>query len=318
MRTRLDYVLESLKTAAIVVGLIVCMGCSTGIESTKKIKMSKEDVKLMVKTAEQAYTESLQGSPLSSWKDGKEFLAMSDRTLYIFEPTGLTNNLSGQALKGKTLIFKGTDSYQTPDLREECILLFTDGQQTYRYRTGKPTAIAMKEIESSKLPLMSDLDLISQWKEKLMGQTLWTKSNLWYDEKGDRCSGQKFAKIIISDVVPATGDFPMKVKIKEESGKDAFMQLNYTSDAYDSRNFASLFFLSDPKAKYPKISEDNWTLIKDGKVGLGMTKEECKLAIGNPDEVNAGHTHSQTMDMWQYANGTYLMFTDGLLTRFRQ
>ncbi|MDE6638797.1 MAG: hypothetical protein K2K32_11260 [Muribaculaceae bacterium] len=318
MRIRLNYVLENLKTAAMVVVLALCASCSTGIESTKKIKMTKEDVKLMAKTAEQAYSESLQGTPLSSWKVGKEFLAMSDRTLYIFEPTGLSNELSGQALKGNTLIFKGTDSYQTPDLREECILLFTDGQQTYRYCTGKPTAIAMKETESSKMPLMSDLNLISDWKEKLMGQTFWTKSNLWYDENGDRCSGQKFAKVTITDVVPTTGDFPMKVKIKDEMGKEAFMQMNYTSDIYDSRNFASLFFLTDPKAKYPKITEENWALIKDGKVGLGMTKEECKLAIGNPDEVNAGHTHSQTMDMWQYSNGTYLMFTDGLLTRFRQ
>lgn len=318
MRTGLDYVLENLKTAALVVVLVMCASCSTGIESTKKIKMTKEDAKLMVKTAEEAYTESLLGTPLSSWKEGKEFLALSDRTFYIFEPTGLSNELSGQALKGNTLFFKGTESYQTPDLREECILLFSDGQNTYRYRTGKPTATAMKDIESSKVPLMSDLDLISKWKEKLVGETFWTKSNLWYDEKGDRCTGQKFTKVTILDVVPTTGNFPMKVKIKDESGKEAFMQMNYTSDAYDSRNFASLFFLSDPKAKYPKISEENWALIKDGKVGLGMTKEECKLAIGNPDEVNAGHTHSQTMDMWQYANGTYLMFTDGLLTRFRQ
>lgn len=318
MLSKLQILLNFKISAIIYIGITMFVSCSTGIESTKKIKMTKEDAKLMVKTAEQTYTESLQGTPLSSWKEGKEFLAMSDRTLYIFEPTGLNNEPSGQALKGNILIFKGFDSYQTPDLREECILLFSDGQNTYRYRTGKPTATAMKEIESSKVPLISDLDLIAQWKEKLMGKTFWTKSNLWYDEKGDRCSGQKYTKVKIIDVVPTTGDFPMKVKIKDESGKEAFMQMNYTSDAYDSRNFASLFFISDPKTKYPKISEENWALIKDGKVGLGMTKEECKLAIGNPDEVNAGHNHSQTMDMWQYANGTYLMFTDGLLTRFRQ
>lgn len=304
--------------AAIVVLAFVFSSCSTGIESTKTIKMTKEDVKLMSKTAEQTFSESIHGSPLSSWNEGKEFLALSDRTLYIFDPTGLSSELSGELLKGSKLIFKGLDSYQTPDLKEECILLFDDGKQTYRYRTGKSTTDAMKEIDSSKLPLMSDLDLILQWKEKLNGKTLWTRSNLWYDEKGDRSSGQKYAKVTIIDVIPTAGDFPMKVKIKDENGKEAYMQMNYTSEAYDSRNFASLFFLSDPKARYPHITEENWALIKDGKVGLGMTKDECKLAIGNPDEVNAGHTHSQTMDMWQYASGTYLMFTDGLLTRFRQ
>lgn len=318
MRIGVDHILRNLKMAAIVVCVFVFSSCSTGIESTKMIKMTKEDVKLLSKTAEQTFSESLHGTPLSSWQEGKEFLALSDRTFYIFDPTGLSSELSGQSLKGSKLYFKGSDSYQTPDLKEECILLFTDGKQTYRYITGKSTTEAKNEIESSKLPLMSDLDLISQWKEKIAGKTLWTKSNLWYDEKGDRRDGQKFAKVTIIDVIPTTGDFPMKVKIKDENGKEAFMQMNYTSEAHDTRNFASLFFLSDPKTKYPHITEENWALIKDGKVGMGMTKEECKLAIGNPDEVKAGHTHSQTMDMWQYANGTYLMFTDGLLTRFRQ
>ncbi len=96
------------------------------------------------------------------------------------------------------------------------------------------------------------------------------------------------------------------------------MNMYYTSDTYGSRNFASIFYFSDPKAKYPNITDENWTLIQHGKVGIGMTKEECKLSIGNPDELQSGHSRSQTMDIWQYNDGTFLMFEDGLLTRFRQ
>lgn len=102
------------------------------------------------------------------------------------------------------------------------------------------------------------------------------------------------------------------------SGEEAYLHMNYTSDTHDSRNFATLFFMNDPKTKYPQISEENWAMIQKGKVSLGMTKEECKLSVGNPDELNAGHSQSQTMDVWQYSDGTYLVFTDGLLTRFRQ
>ena len=79
-----------------------------------------------------------------------------------------------------------------------------------------------------------------------------------------------------------------------------------------------LFLLADPKGKYPHISNENWALIQQGKVGTGMTKEECKLSIGNPDDLQSGHSRSQTMDIWQYNDGTFLMFEDGLLTRFRQ
>ncbi|MDE5839971.1 MAG: hypothetical protein K2H49_03535 [Muribaculaceae bacterium] len=279
--------------------------------------MNKEDVRLMTKSDEQTFASSLQGTPLSSWEIGKQFLAMSDRTQFIFEPLGI-NDMSEDPITGVTLTYKGTESRINPNLEEDCIILFTDGNRTLRYPTGKPTERAMKEIDSARLPLLADLELIEKWNEKLHGKTPWTNTDLWYDRHGERCQGQKYAKVKVMDVVPATGDFPMKVRVSRTPGEESYIQMNYTSDMFDSRNFASVFFLTDPKSRYPQISEDNWGLIKDGKVGPGMTKDECKLALGNPDEVNSGHNHSQTMDIWQYANGTYLVFTDGLLTRFRQ
>lgn len=294
------------------------LSCSTGIESTKTIRMNKGDMKLMAKSAEQQLAESLQGTPLSSWEKGKKFLAMSDRTLYIFEPVGIISDPSTQDLTGKILTYIGIDTHINPDLKDECVILFSDGTNTFRYRTKRSTEEAMKYVDSSKLPLLSDLELIAEWKEKLNGKTLWTKSNLWDDSSGNRLPGQKFTKIKVIDVLPMTGDFPMKVKISGPDGEEAYLQMNYTSDIHDSRNFAAIFFLSDPKNKYPQISEENWALIQKGKVGLGMTKEECKLAIGNPDELRSGHNRSQTLDIWQYSDGTYLFFSDGLLNEFRQ
>ncbi len=313
-----NYILKVMTIATLCLGGAIVAGCSTGIESTKKIRMTKEDVRLMEKTPEQKFAESVQGSPLSSWQKGKPFLAMSDRTVYIFEPIGQDPYSSDQSLKGKTLKFEGLDSHVNPDLQEECLILFSDGNRTFRYKTGKPTEVALKEIDSSRLPLISDIELIDAWKNKIIGKTLWTKSNLWYDSAGDRKSGLKFAKVTIEDVCPATGDFPIMVKIAGENGESGFMQMNYTSDLHDSRNFAAIFFLTDPKTKYPNISAENWALIQRGKVGEGMTKEACKLSISNPDEVRAGHNRCQTMDIWQYSDGTYLMFTDELLTKFRQ
>ena len=280
--------------------------------------MTKGDVKLMVKSPEQTFAESISGSPLSSWENGRKFMAMSDRTLYIFDPSGINPDISGQAIKGNILSFAGLDSQTNPDLMEECVILFTDGDRTLRYKTGKPTNIAMTEIESSKLPLISDLTLIEQWNEKIKGKTFWTRSNLWYDDNGNRVPGLKFEKVSIADVLPTTGDFPMMIEIIGQGGDKAYLQMNYTSDIHDSRSFADLFFIKDPKEKYPHISEENWKLIQRGRLGKGMTKEECKLALGNPDEVRSGHSHSETMDIWQYSDGTYLFFADGLLKEFRQ
>lgn len=294
------------------------VSCSTGIESTKKIRMTKDDLRLMEKSDEQKLASSITGAPLSEWQPGKRFMATSERTLYVFEPSGIAARQDHGDFKGKVLQYSGMENSVTPDLKEECVLLFTDGTDTYRYPTGKTQTEALREVDSSKIPLMSDLSLIEVWQKKLTGMTLWTRSNLWYDKNGDREPGLKFEKVKVEEVIPTTGDFPMMVKIRIGNGQEAYLHMNYTSDMADSRNFSAIFYLNDPKDKYPQISEENWDLIKQGKIGLGMTKDECRLSLGNPDELDAGHTTSNTVDIWQYSNGTYLIFNDGLLTRFRQ
>lgn len=290
--------------------------CSTGIESTKKIKMNKYEARQMVKSDEQNYASQLHGVPLEKWEVGKEFMTMNQRALYLFDPS-TTEQADNDSFAGKILKFVGSETSMTPDLKEECVLLFSDGGNIFKYNTGKTGQQALKEIDSSKLPLLSDINLIDEWKRMLMGKTLWTRSSLWYDEAGHRVDGLKFSEVTITDVAPATGDFPMRLKL-QHADRTAYMYMNYTSDTADSRNFAALFFLSDPKNKYPQISDENWHLIQAGRVGPGMTKDECRLALGTPDELRAGHSTSSTVDIWQYSNGTYLYFTDGLLTTFRQ
>lgn len=280
--------------------------------------MNKEEIKQMAKTEEQVLASGIKGIPLGEWQSGKEFLAMTDRTFYIFDPSVASLNDGDEDLTGKILKFSHTETRLTPDLREECIIVFSDGHRAYRYPTGKSPEEAMKTLDSSKLPLISDLRLIEEWKEKIKGKTLWTRSNLWYDERGQRIDGLRFSEISVTDVIPSTGDFPMKIKIQTPEGHIAYMNMNYTADLPDSRNFAALFFLSNPRSRYPQIIDSNWELIKRGRVAQGMTKEECRLSLGNPDELFSGHSTSSLQDIWQYSNGTYLMFTDGLLTTYRQ
>ena len=46
-----------------------------------------------------------------------------------------------------------------------------------------------------------------------------------------------------------------------------------------------------------------WEMICAGKVREGMTKEECRLSLGNPDDVDSGHDWNSTLDIWRYENG---------------
>lgn len=270
---------------------------------------------MMAKSDEQLLAARIKGIPLKDWNKGKKFLVMSDRSVYLFEQPLPSDD--AVSLQGEILSYEGTESKMNPDLKEECVIKFSHGSDTYYFNSGKTIQNAMEEIDSSKIPLLADLDLVQEWKNQLVGKNLWTKNSLWYDEAGQRKMGLKFAKVKIEDVLPADGDFPMKVKLSR-NGDVSYVYMNYTTDTADSRNFAALFFLDDPKLRYPDISDENWSLIQAGKVGKGMTKEECRLALGNPDELRAGHNTSQTLDIWQYGDGTYLFFTDGLLNSFRQ
>ena len=83
--------------------------------------------------------------------------------------------------------------------------------------------------------------------------------------------------------------------------------------ANDSSPSPKLYRLSAPTTSYPAISDENWALIQKGKIRLGMTKEECRLSLGNPTSTDSGHDYSSTIDIWKYEDGTFLRFQDGLL-----
>ena len=48
-----------------------------------------------------------------------------------------------------------------------------------------------------------------------------------------------------------------------------------------------------------------------------MTKEECRLAKGNPSDLYGGHDYSKSMLIWVYPDATTLYFEDDLLVRVK-
>lgn len=72
--------------------------------------------------------------------------------------------------------------------------------------------------------------------------------------------------------------FTIKSTFKSTSAINTILQ----SDNY----FNDLFGIGNLKAKYPSITEEMWQLISRGEVRKGMTKEECKLALGDPIRIH--------------------------------
>lgn len=297
--------------------LLSLSSCFTGVEGTKKITLSKDDKKALRPSPEDEFFRSVSGVPLNTWEKGRPFIAADNKTLLIFDQQGLPLDPDEVKLAGKTLTFYGTEPRLIPDGSNTLVILFTDGDNIYRYNTGKGVDKAAEEVKSDQIPMMIDLAMINSARQLLLGKKLWTRSPLWYDDNNNRITGRKFVPVTINAVESGTLVFPIKVRFLTDDGVQAWAFMNFGNSGTESRAFANLFYLSDFRKNFPSITDEVWKLICEGKVAAGMTKTECKLSLGNPSEVDAGHDYSQTLDLWHYSDGTVLWFEDGLLTRFR-
>jgi hypothetical protein len=73
-----------------------------------------------------------------------------------------------------------------------------------------------------------------------------------------------------------------------------------------------LFTESDPRKEY-KWSASTWKLIEEGKVKIGMSREQVRLSWGEPKDINSTITRRGTSEQWVYS-GNYLYFENGKLT----
>lgn len=63
-----------------------------------------------------------------------------------------------------------------------------------------------------------------------------------------------------------------------------------------------------------KFGAKSGALIADGKVVLGMSKEMCKTAWGEPIDINKTILKGLTNEQWVYGYATYLYFDNGVLS----
>lgn len=292
--------------------------CFTGIESTKKINLSREDKKNNQLSAEEKYMAQLQSNALKDWEIGKTFIVSDDKALLVLKPRQGVLPVAPDSIKGRLIEFKGVESKINAAGELTVSLLFSDGIFLYSYDTGKEFEEAMDKVMSDQIPMLIDADMVEQAKSLLLNQKLWTRTSLWYDENENRIDGRKFVEVKVAEVLPGNMIFPLKLKIIDSEGNPAFIFMNMGSQDNESRTFHNLFSLTDIRKHYPYIDSEIWDLITRGKVKEGMTKEEVKLSLGNPKEVTSGHDYSQTLDIWTFDNGRVLWFEDGRLAKIRQ
>lgn len=305
--------------------------CFTGIESTKKIELSKEDKRSLTPSDEEVLMNDISAMKLRDWMPGKRFMASADKTLLIFEQSGLPEAVASGGFAGSELQFSRCETRKALDGSEELLIIFNSGRRQLVFNTHKGKEEAYEKFTSANLPMMIDIDRVEQISSKLKGSTIWTVSSLWYDGNGERKVGKKFIPVEIKGVEAGDSVFPVRISftpidrtsvrngqkggdsVNLVEGKEWSMLMNYGGEDSGSRQFWSLFSLSDPRLKHKSISDEVWENICSGIVRPGMTKDECRLSLGSPIDTDTGHNYSTLLDIWRYSDGRILRFADGVL-----
>lgn len=285
--------------------------CFTGIETTSKINLSKKDIETVKPTEEELLLSDIKYESLKDWNIGKPFLVTDEKFSILVEGLG-----DSQINAGDTISFLRAESAASAGGGGMTRILFQTDYGIVSYHLEKDITVASESINSTNLGMIIDLEMVDQVRKKLKGRNVWTRSALWYDNNQNYKKGKKFYKVEIDDISAGNNFFPLRVEFSNGEDRGYFL-MNLGNSGNESRNFGKLFSLTDPKESYKNITEENWEAIQSEQVRIGMTKEECRLARGNPSDVDLGHNYSNTMEIWLYPDGAYLQFVDGLLINYK-
>lgn len=284
-------------------------GCFTGIESTPKITQKDVRRETGAVSPERVLSDSLLMGGLSAWKSGKCFVVTDSRLSRVFEGYP-------EVEAGDTLVYTGVE--RIPSVMGDSVarLSFTDGSRLLHYRL--PSSLGdIQKRRSLDIPFAVDLDLVDNVSERLTGRTFYILTSRRVTCDGKDAFGEKYVPVRITGVRPGEYPFPLMIEFESPDRQLYMVKMNVADDGQATRCFADLFAFNDPHLRYPQISDEVWGKIRQSKVEEGMTRDECRLALGTPSDVNKWHNNSSFFERWTYENGSYLVFEDGLLSTFR-
>ena len=268
------------------VATVLCIfvtSCFTGVESTKKITMP-DTGEIAAQSPEDRFIESYfvqQGC--DTWRIGKPFYYTDEKLSF-----------------------------------DKVVLLFDCEGHKFRYETGKTREEIGRLKYTPLIPPFIDIDDLNMARSLLKDRVLYIKTPMWYNEKSEAIEGRKLIPVRVVDIRPGNNVLPVEVWFEDDKGNQAgvFMSL-LSSSRSQYITFDRLFSFENPRLQYKEIQDDAWEQITLGKVKTGMTKAECKLSLGNPNEVKKIPTYSGLREQWIYNSGAYLFFVDDLLADYR-
>lgn len=301
--------------------------CFTGVESTPRIDAGEvRRNRAATPSDEQQYLHDIQPLPPRLWLDKKQRLRIDDSRITRIATPGSINPDSVAPREVVVTSLRAASSLFGQDATDITMRDIRDGSELH-VRIDVPYS-GIDTLERLEIPFTIDLNIVARTDSALRGRRLYVATDRWYDAMGQAVSGLRHIAVQVDSVVPGTFVYPVAVFFTPtdasqrqlagmSDGDSRMMYLSVGDMGASSRSFDTAFSFEDPRKRYPEIEDDVWQLIMRGKVQKGMTRTECRLALGAPTNTQRVRTNGIIYDNWSYPDGVYLQFSDGYLTRFR-
>ncbi len=300
--------------------LVGLQSCFTGIESTPKITakhVSREGAQSVL-VPEEEFLQNVQGDSLGIWKPGKRFFVTDNRIAIALEPSK-----SVLPKQGDIIEFSHFNEVPSMTGKTETEIVFSQNDTAICvYRINSPLEELRKRPGGVEVPFTIEMSIVDKARKQLQDSVFFVRSAVWYSPDGDHTiRGKKFIPVKVTSVEPGNLFYPLRVCFRPVDGDEnesGSVYMSVSDNSKSGRNFAMLFSLTNPRLRYPEVSDEVWKNIQDSRVAKYMTREECRLALGAPKTVQRRNVITSLQEMWTYENGVYLLFDDGILQSFRQ
>lgn len=287
----------------------------TGVESTQQVT-DREVQRTIGELERRQPTMTVQpfNDSVPAWRLGKEFFVADNNVRLIFANAETDTT----ALAGTIMRYDGHEAGSVLTGSPVVNLKFAAANgKTYLYRTNK----TLDQFTAAfAVPLLIDMDMVRDVNRQLQGREVFIKTPLWYDPVDESLRhDRQFIKVRIDTVEPGNKVLPLRVRFTAlDTGERAFVWMSDPNVTMPGRDFDSMFSLRDIHDSYRDIADATWQRIVRGEVAEGMTKEECRLAVGAPKRISRLPDQAGLREYWYYDGGSYLFFVDGLLNQYRR
>lgn len=253
--------------------------------------------------------------PCREWEKGKRFIYLDNELSPLIQPRDIST--SDSSYRGKIFLYEGM-AEASPWRTGTVNLLFSCDGHKYTFKTGKSREEIQNTTYTPLLPMLVADEDVCKAQLLLVGKTLYTRPATWVDSVGNTSANRRYCPVKIIDIQPGNSIYPIAFVFRDADSSTyrIFGSLTQTS-RMQAATFDRLFTFDNPRSAHEDISDEHWRLITYGRVTEGMTKEECRLSLGNPQNAREIPTYSGLKEEWYYRTGAYLFFEDGKLSRYR-